>query len=97
MPRLKPGQKAKPSGRKPRELSREDVAAIWHDVFNEKRLRDVFTRLHDVAIEKENPELLRYIVDRGLGRPKEAVDLTTDGQAMQMQVYIPERRKREDE
>lgn len=55
------------------------------------------TRAHTIArvavdlAEKGDLEAIKYINNRTEGMPKQAVDHTTDGEKMQMVVYVPEK------
>lgn len=64
-------------------------------VIDAKTLKDLLKSLKDIALDGDR-EAARYLVDRVLGRPTESVDLTSQGDKMSVEVYIPSRRPRDD-
>lgn len=47
--------------------------------------------------EEGDREAARYLLDRVLGRPTESVDMSSQGEKLDVKVYIPARRERDTE
>lgn len=78
-----------------KEFSRADYYAAYAEVVTPEVFKQV-TKVMVKQAKKGDRELQKYIHDRYLGRPSDSLDVTSEGQAIAMQVYVPARRERDD-
>lgn len=86
------GQSGNPAGRPKYSITEALERALKRrDPETKKEYKEVIA---DVAVKmaaKGDIEAIKYINNRTEGMPKQAVDHTTDGERMQMVVYVPEK------
>lgn len=78
-----------------KEFNRQAYFDAFYSVFTPDAQRKVAKKLLDKAL-KGDKSLLQYVHDRLLGRPAESMDITTGGNAINVQLFIPEKNVKEE-
>ncbi len=88
----KPGEK---HGRPTKEMTRQKLQDVYDSIVTPKVFGEITEKMVNLALGGDR-DLQKYIHDRGIGRPRDSLDITSGEEKLTMQLYLPEKKARND-